>query len=247
MSGRDVDQILGQLGGDLRRAYASDRRRLRWPGLPRLRRRGGLIAAGAVVLALVPTAVATRETLWAPDPPPLPQQLRPADAVAPGDSAPPVYVATGTQDGVAWRLSATGCSYGDIQAVGLFLAVPGGGAGVRCDVASTRSGLSPQALAARRVQTYYDPVSQRTWAFGAVPAASRSVVVESRAFGGGTGRTDVVDARTVAPEAIEEGHLPEGLRVFVVALPGARDVARVVVRDDAGAVLTTCTAGRCDR
>ena len=117
----------------------------------------------------------------------------------------------------------------------------------RRDVASARSGLSPQALAARRVQTYYDPVSQRTWAFGAAPPSARDVQLESRAFGGGTARTDHVAATAVAPEAIRQGHLPAGVRVFVVALPGARDVARVVVRDDVGAVVATCTAGRCDR
>ena len=117
----------------------------------------------------MPTAIATREAVWAPDPPPLPAQLRPRDAVVPGTASTPVYVGAGKQHGVAWRLSATVCRYGKIEAVGLFLSVPGGGAGARCDVAARTPGASPAALASRRVQAYYDPASNLTWAFGALP------------------------------------------------------------------------------
>lgn len=244
MSGRDPDQVLAELGAALQGGWARDHRRRR--RLPRFGRRGA-IAAAAAALLLVPTAVATRETLWAPDPPPLPAELRPDDAVVPGTAGTPVYVGAGEQRGVSWRLSATTCRYGDVEAVGLFLAVPGGGAGARCDVAARRPGASPQALAARRVQTYYDPVSGVTWAFGALPAQARSVELASRPYGGGASTTDATDAQPVAPDAIEQGHLPAGLRVFVLALPGGRDVARVSVRDGAGALLLTCRHGRCDR
>jgi hypothetical protein len=243
VSGRDPDQILAELGTSLQTAWGKDTRRRR---LPRIGRRGA-IAAAAAALALVPTAVATRETLWAPDPPPLPAQLRPQDAVQPGTAGTPVYVGAGRQRGVAWRLSATTCQYGDVAAVGLFLAVPGGGAGARCDVASRHAGASPQALAARRVQTYYDPVTQTTWAFGALPAAARTVELDSRPYGGGTATAATVAAAPVTAEAVQQGHLPAGLRVFALALPGGRDVARVRVRDDAGALLLSCQDGRCDR
>jgi hypothetical protein len=245
VTGRTPDELLGELGASLQGAWAADRRRPRIT-LPRLRRRG-LVAALAVALALVPTAIATRDAVWAPDPPPLPDQLRPRDAVTPGAAGTPVYVGRGLQAGVDWRLSATTCRYGAVQAVGLFLTVPGGGAGARCDVAARRPGSSPRALAARRVQTYYDPVSQTTWAFGALPAAARAVTVTSRAYGGGETRVDQLAAAPVSPDAITQGHLPPGLRVFVLALAGGRDVADVQAADAAGHVVLRCSGGRCDR
>jgi hypothetical protein len=198
-------------------------------------------------LALVPTAIATRDAVWAPDPPPLPEQLRPRDAVVPGAAGAPVYVGAGEQRGVAWRLSATTCRYGNVEAVGLFLTVPGGGAGARCDVATRQPGASPEALVARRVQTYYDPVSGVTWAFGALPAAAVRVAVTSRGYGGGAARTDTVAATAVGARAVEQGRLPTGLRVFVIALDGGRDVAHVVATDPGGATVVTCNRGRCDQ
>jgi hypothetical protein len=260
VSGRDPDAVLAELGAALEGAWAADARRrggasrsvvrlLSWR--PRVRLRGGrhgLVVAAAAALALVPTAIATREAVWAPDPPPLlPERLRPPDAVAPGTSGTPVYVGAGTQRGVAWRLSATTCRYGTIEAVGLFLSVPGGGAGARCDVAARRPDASPAALAARRVQTYYDPASNVTWAFGALPADARTVEVTSRPYGGGTPNTQRISASAVADDAIDQGHLPSGLRVFVVALDGGRDAAHVRVSDATGALLLTCEDGRCDR
>jgi hypothetical protein len=253
MSGRDPDAILDELGAALQGAWVRDggaRRRPRPVRIPRPRPRGGrrgLLAVAAAALALVPTAIATRDAVWAPDPPPLPAQLRPRDAVVPGTAGTPVYVGAGTQRGVAWRLSATVCRYGAIEAVGLFLSVPGGGAGARCDVAARTPGASPAALAARRVQTYYDPASNLTWAFGALPAGARAVEVTSRPYGGGTPATDRISAAPVDGRAVEQGHLPDGVRVFVVALAGGRDVAHVRVSDAAGNLLLTCEGGRCDR
>ena len=248
MSGRDPDAILDELGAALAGAWRGDsgaRARLRVR--PRAGRRG-LVAAAAVALALVPTAIATRETVFAPDPPPaLPSALRPGAAIEPGAAGTPVYVGAGTQRGVAWRLSATTCRYGSIAAVGLFLTVPGGGAGARCDVATRAPGTSPRALAARRVQTYYDPAGDVTWAFGVLPAAARGVQVTSRPYGGGAATTSDVDAAAVDPHAIEQGHLPGGLRVFVVALDGGRAVPHVSVTGAAGEPLLTCVDGRCDR
>jgi hypothetical protein len=134
-----------------------------------------------------------------------------------------------------------------VQAVGLFLTVPGGGAGARCDVASRQPGTSPRALAARRVQTYYDPASGKTWAFGALPAPARQVTITSRPYGGGAARTDRIAAAPVDARAIEQGHLPDRLRVFVVALDGGRDVAHVAVTDATNTTILTCDGGRCDR
>jgi hypothetical protein len=243
MSGRDPDAILAELGATLQNA---------WTVAPARRLRGGrrgLLAAAAATLALVvPTAIATREAAFAPDPPPaLPSALRPGASIAPGAAGTPVYVGAGHQGGVAWRLSATTCRYGSIEAVGVFLSVPGGGAGARCDVAADAPGASPQALAARRVQTYYDPAGDVTWAFGALPAAARAVDVTSRPYGGGTPSTTRIAAAPVGADAIEQGHLPAGVRVFVVALAGGRDVARARVTDAAGTVLLTCVDGRCNR
>ena len=64
MSARDPEAILAELGHDLRAAWARPPRRAllaRWPR--------GLILVLAL-LALVPTALATRDAIWAPDPVP---------------------------------------------------------------------------------------------------------------------------------------------------------------------------------
>jgi hypothetical protein len=257
VSGRDPDAILAELGSALQGAWAAEgvsSARGRGQGLrafsrARLRggRRGLAVAAAAALALLVPTAIATREAVWAPDPPPLlPANLRP-DALPPGAGGTPVYVGAGTERGVGWRLSATTCRYGTIEAVGLFLSVPGGGAGARCDVAANRPDASPRALAARRVQTYYDPASDVTWAFGSLPEQARTVEVRSRPYGGGASTTQQITARTVDQHAVQQGHLPEGLRVFVIALSGGRDVAHVRVSDSSGALLLTCEDGRCNR
>ena len=235
MSGRDPDAVLAELGQDLRAAWARPPRRaflVRWPR--------GLVLVLAL-LALVPTALATRDAIWAPDPVPLPDAARPPGAVAPERTGAQVYVAAGSEGGVAWRLTASACDYDRVRAVGVFLTVPGGGGGARCDVASRRPGfgVSPSVLAQRLVQTYFDPVSGRTWAFGAVPAAARTVDVT------GAAASTRVAATPADPDAVAKGGLPSGMRVFVAALDGARGVPLVTVRDAAGAVLLVCREGRC--
>ncbi len=225
MSGRDPDEVLGELGGALRRTWAAPpRRRLRRP----------VVLVTLLVLALVPTAVATRDALRAPSPP------APPGAALPGAAGTQVWVAAGREGGVPWRLSASACAVGGEVAVGLVLAVPGGGAGARCDVARPGSAR----VAARRVHTYVDPDAGRTWAFGAAPAAARVVEVSSRGFRAPTERrrAGLLDAD---PEAVRRGRLPAGLRVFVVALPGGREVPVVRVLDAGGRVLATCRDGRC--
>jgi hypothetical protein len=89
------------------------------------------------------------------------------------------------------------------------------------------------------VQTYFDPVSGRTWTFGAVPAGARSVDVSA------TGARTTVAAAPADPDAVVKGGLPAGMRVFVAVLDGARDVPLVTVRDAAGAPLLVCRDGRC--
>jgi len=235
MSARDPDAILAELGHELRAAWARPPRRARvvpW-------RRGAVLVLA--LLALVPTALATRDAIWAPDPPPLPNIARPPGAVAPTRAGAQVYVAAGTQRGVEWKLTASACDYGDVRAVGVFLSVPGGGGGARCDVATRMpgAGLSPGVLAQRMVRTYFDPVSRRTWAFGALPAGARTVDVAA------TGASTVVTAARADPDAVAKGGLPAGMRIFVAVLDGAREVPLVTVRDASGAVLLTCRKGRC--
>ena len=235
MSARDPEAILAELGHDLRAAWARPPRRAlpaRWPR--------GLILVLAL-LALVPTALATRDAIWAPDPVPLPDAARPPGSVVPQRTGAQVYVAAGVERGVAWRLTASACDYARVRAVGVFLTVPGGGGGARCDVASRRPGIgvSPSVLAQRLVQTYFDPVSGRTWAFGAVPAAARTVDVA------GAAASTRVAATPADPDAVAKGGLPAGMRVFVAVLDGARDVPLVTVRDAAGDALLVCREGRC--
>jgi hypothetical protein len=235
VSARDPDAILAELGHDLRAAWARPPRRARFARWPR-----GLVLVLAL-LALVPTALATRDAIWAPEPVPLPDSVRPPGAVAPERTGAQVYVAAGAERGVAWRLTASACDYGRVRAVGVFLTVPGGGGGARCDVASRRPGVgvSPGVLARRLVQTYFDPVSGRTWAFGALPAAARTVDVT------GAAASTRVAATPADPDAVAKGGLPAGMRVFVAVLDGAHDVPVVTARDASGAALLVCREGRC--
>jgi hypothetical protein len=233
---RDPDAILAELGRDLHRAWRRPPRRSRLAGW----RRSVLIAVATLVL--VPTALAARDAVWAPAPAPLPDSARPPGAVAPRYAGDQVYVADGELRGVAWRLSASSCDYAAVRAVGVFLTVPGGGGGARCDIASDRSGaggVSPRILAERLVRTYFDPVAGRTWAFGALPAAARSVEVAA------TGARATVAAAPADPSAVGRGDLPGGMRVFVAALDGAREVPLVTVRDASHVVLLVCRDGRC--
>ena len=233
---RDPDAILAELGRDLHGAWRRPPRRSRLAGW----RRSLLIAVATLVL--VPTALATRDAVWAPAPAPLPDSARPPGAVEPRYAGDQVYVAAGDLRGVAWRMSASSCDYAAVRAVGVFLTVPGGGGGARCDIASARGGaggVSPQTLAERLVQTYFDPVAGRTWAFGALPDAARRVEVAA------SGARATVAAAPADPTAVGRGDLPAGMRVFVAALDGARDVPLVTVRDGSGAVLLVCRDGRC--
>jgi hypothetical protein len=237
MSAREPDTILAELGGDLHRAWRRPPRRSRIASW-----RPGLLLAVAM-LVIVPTAVATRDAIFAPAPAPatLPDAARPPGAVAPLHAGEQVYVATGSLRGVAWQLSASACDYGDARAVGVFLSVPGGGGGARCDLATrgTGVGVSPDVLARRLVQTYFDPVADRTWAFGALPPDAREVDVSA------TTAAATVQSVPADPEAVAKGELPRGMRVFVAALDGPRDVPAIAARDRSDRVLLTCEEGRC--
>lgn len=226
---RHPDAVLAALGADLRAAWAAPPRRRRLAGWLRLHRVA--VVALATVLFGVPTAVATRDALRAPGPPALPDAMQAPGRVAADAVGRNVWVAAGEAGGIAWRLSASSCAYGDgVRAVGVFLHVPGGGAGARCDVAA--ADLPPAAIARRRVHTYFDPVSQRTWTFGTVPPAARTVEVGPV----------TVAAEPADPAAIAGGRLPPGLRVFVAVV---RDGSSVVARDVAGVELLRCRDGSC--
>ncbi len=252
-STRDVDAILGELGRRLQEGYAAaPARRLRRPPrrlLPSRRRRAWPVAAVALALFAGPTAVATHDTLFQTAPPPAPGSLDGPGAIRPDSAGTPVRVAAGRSAGVPWTLAASLCRYGEVQAVGLFLDVPGGGAGARCDVAGPgRGARSPAGLRARRVQTYVDPVADRTWVFAALPSAVASADVRSRPLGASASAapsTQRVPASGIDPRAVPRG-VPAGLRVFAVALPGLRVLAGVDGLDATGAHSLTCTAdGRC--
>lgn len=120
---RDPDAVLAELGRDLHQSWRRPPHRSRLAGW----RRTALAALATLVL--VPTALATRDAVWAPAPATLPDSARPPGAVAPRHAGEQVYVGAGSLRGVAWRLSASACDYGDVRAVGVLLSVPGGGAG----------------------------------------------------------------------------------------------------------------------
>jgi len=233
---REPDGVLTELGRDLHRAWRRPPRRSRLAGWRRS------IVVALAMLFVVPTALAARDAIWAPAPAPLPDSARPPGSVAPSHAGEQVYVAAGELRGVAWQLSASACDYAGVRAVGVFLSVPGGGGGARCDIASGApgaGGVSPEILATRLVQTYFDPVADRTWAFGALPSGARRVDVAA------TGARVTVAAAAADAEAIGKGDLPPGMRVFVAVLGGAREVPLVTARDGAGDVLLVCRNGRC--
>jgi hypothetical protein len=249
---RDPDAILAELGGRLSDAFDEAERKSGWQtwsarrGFARLARRRSprwAIAVTAGLLFAGPAAVATHDNLFTQPPPASPGLLGAPGAVTPDRTGVPVFVGSGERGGVGWRLSASVCRYGVVQAVGVFLDVRGGGAGARCDVASRLPGTnaSPSALAQRRVQTYVDPIADRTWVFGVLPVGAATVEVRSRSLSTARGGLTTTRAATQAidPRSVVRG-IPAGLRVFVVSLPGARDVAGVDVSDGTGTPMLRC-------
>jgi hypothetical protein len=231
VSAREPDQVLEDLGAAVERAWERRRARPLWRRLLPARR-GALIAAVAGLL-LVPTAVATQEVLFAPKPPALPAGLRGPGAQDPTTAGTAAYVARGE----GWRLSASTCEYGSMRVVGVFLTVPGGGAGARCDAAA------PAVLAARRIHTYFDPQTARTWIFGTLPAAARSVSVSLSEQGAES--TKRFPALASDPRAVTSARLPAGMRVLVASVPGAPEVLGVTAGDVRGEIVLRCEGGRC--
>jgi hypothetical protein len=231
VSARTPDEILEELGAGVERAWARRRARPLWRRLLPARR--GVAVAFVTVLALVPTAVATQDVLFAPKPPALPSELRAPGAQDPTSAGSAVYVARG--DG--WKPSASTCDYGGDQVVGVFLTVPGGGAGARCDAAA------PATLAARRIHTYFDPQAQTSWVFGTLPASAREVTVAlSEAGARSTAR---FRALPTDPRALKGASLPAGMRVLVASVPGAPEVLGVTAADGRGQTVLQCEGGRC--
>jgi hypothetical protein len=218
VTARDPDAILAELGTSLRAAWEPPRRLRPVVGHP-----VRAAVAAVVALAIVPTALATRDAIWSDDAPPVPAQLRAPHATPAGNQ---VYVAAGRYDGVDWRLSAAACG----SAVGVFLTVPGGGGGARCD-----AGAAPDAR--HRTYAYYDPVADRTWVFGVAPADARSVEAGGRS----------VAAVAAEEEAVRRGGLQTGMRVYVLALEGSRELPAVRIAGPAGRLLESCVDGSCAR
>jgi hypothetical protein len=228
---REPDQILEELGLSVERAWSRRRARPLWRRLLPARRTA---LAGAVLgLALVPTAVATQDVLFAPKPPALPPELRAPGAQDPTSAGTAAYVARG--DG--WKLSASACDYAGRRVVGVFLTVPGGGAGARCD------GAAPAALAARRIHTYFDPQTGTSWIFGTLPAGAREVTVALSE--GGTTSAETFPALQSDPRALAGARLPSGMRVLVASVPGAPEVRGVTAADGRGATVLRCEGGLC--
>ena len=231
MSARAPEEILEELGADVERAWARRRARPLWRRLLPARR--GAIVAVVAGLALVPTAVATQDVLFAPKPPALPAGLRAPGAQDPTSAGNAVYVARG--DG--WKLSASTCDYGGERVVGVFLTVPGGGAGARCDAAA------PATLAARRIHTYFDPQTQTSWIFGTLPASAREVTVSLSEAG--TRSTRTFAALRTDPRALRGAALPAGMRVLVASVPGAPEVLGVTANDERDGTVLRCEGGQC--
>lgn len=228
---------LAELGARLHAGMREAERRPFWRGVVRkaaLRRTSRHTSVlGALLVALLGGGTVAVATLGgdgaevAPAPAKLPPALRDG-VVLPDRSGRSVFVADGVQDGVRWRLSASTCDYGTRRAVGVFLTLPSGGGGARCDVAAQLPGADPAAIARRRVFTYYDAASRRTWVFGAVPERARRAVVAGR---------EVVAVRPAAGL--------RGLRLFLTTVAGAQPAPLVRVLDGRGAELERCTDGRC--
>ena len=185
-----------------------------------------------MVLALVPTAVATQDVLFAPKPPALPAQLPAPGAQDPTRAGNAVYVARGDDWKSAHLLRLPGR-----LVVGVFLTVPGGGAGARCD------GAAPAVLAARRIHTYFDPQTGTSWIFGALPACARQVTVSLSETGARSSRRFA--ALPTDPRALASARLPGGMRVLVASVPGAPEVLGVTATDERGEDVLRCEGGRC--
>ncbi len=234
MTAREPDDVIAELGVRLRAGMAQAEQQPWWRRALRRRPHRPVLLA-LVLCAFASTALATRDVLRAPSIPDLPPSLRAPGSLAPDRSTLPTYVADGARDGIPWRLSASACDYGGVQVIAAFLDVRGGGGGTRCDVAVTTSGATPQTLARRRIQTYYDPLTDRTWVFGVLPAAAATATV-------GHARAELVglDERGAAGAG-----LPDGLKALVTTVPGAPDRLRVDVADAAGLTILSCTSGSC--
>jgi hypothetical protein len=231
VSARTPDEVLEELGAGVERAWVRRRARPLWRRLLPARR-GAIVALGAG-LALVPTAVATQDVLFAPKPPALPAELRAPGAQDPTSAGNAAYVARGA----GWKLSASACDYGGDRVVGVFLTVPGGGAGARCDAAA------PATLAARRIHTYFDPQTGTSWIFGSLPAAARAVTVSLSEAGARSTRT--FGALPADARALRTAALPAGMRVLVASVPGAPEVLGVTATDERDGTVLRCEGGQC--
>ena len=218
MSEREPSEILAAFGRDLRAARAPRRRP--W--------RRVVLLVVAVLAAGGATAAATN-SLWGPAPRPSELAL-PAGAPVPDAVSPQL----GLANGGGWRLSGSACRFGARTTVALFLTVPGGGAGRRCDAL-------PRAVVAGPVPppTLFTPPRGRgrTFLFGAVPAGTtrvQLVFLRSR-----SGRAELREFRA------RRIRRPWAGAVFVARVPREVRLLTTIGLDEAGRPTVRCDPERC--
>lgn len=215
---REPHEILAAFGRDLRAARPPRRRPWRRVVLLVV----GVLAAGGA------TAAATNP-LWGPALRPS-ELARPEGAPAPDAVSPQLAVARGS----GWRLTGSACRFGARQTVALFLTVPGGGAGRRCDAL-------PRAIAAGPVPppTLFTPPRGRDLAllFGAVPAGTTRVQVVFLRSRSGRAELREFRARPV--------RRPWAGAVFVARVPREVRLLTAIGLDEAGRPTVRCDPERC--
>jgi hypothetical protein len=217
MSGRTPDDILAVFGRDLRRARPARRRRWRL-----------FAALVAVVLAAGGATAAATSTIWAPAPR-ISVPALPAGAPVPDAASRPVYVASGRD----WRLSAAACRFGTRTTVAVFLTVPFGGAGWRCDALSrtvAAGAVPPPTLFALPRST------GRFLLFGAAPKGTTRI--QALLLRVDSGRTAL---REVAARAIEN---PD-TAIYIARLAGDVRLLTVVGLDAGGRPTMRCDQETC--
>jgi hypothetical protein len=218
MSEREPHEILAAFGRDLRAARPSRRRPWRRVVLLVV----GVLAAGGA------TAAAT-SPLWGPAPRRA-ELARPTGAPVPDAVSSQLALARGS----GWRLTGSACRFGAHETVALFITVPGGGAGRRCDAL-------PRAIAAGPVPppTLFTPAGggELTLLFGAVPAGTtrvQAVFLRSR-----SGRAELREFRARPVRRPWVG------AVFVARVPRDVRLLTTIGLDARGRPTVRCDPERC--
>jgi hypothetical protein len=217
VSGREPDEILAVFGRDLRRVRPARRRRWRL-----------FAALVAVVVAAGGATAAATGTLWAPAPS-ISAPALPAGAPVPDAASRPMYVASARD----WRLSAAACRFGTRTTVAVFLTVPSGGAGWRCDALGrtvAAGSVPPPTLFA------LPRSADRFMLFGAAPSATTRV--QALLLHVDSGRTQLHEISARAIERLDTA-------VYVARLAGDVRLLTVVGLDAAGRPTMRCDQETC--